>query len=174
MMETLKQNMSLEASQYACYEASLNIRRPILETIILLTKEVRNTLSARSPRVGTWKEPGLIYIGPSGENRIRTAAVMQKISHAAGYGGYSAVMGSKNLKAIVAKGRGPLPAVANPATKHYRSSEHSFDTFPNLFFIGVFLEFFSTVSSSLRGAGEQSVEEIAVAYSSTVISVLFF
>jgi aldehyde:ferredoxin oxidoreductase len=39
---------------------------------------------------------------------------MQKISHAAGYGGYGAVMGSKNLKAIVAKGRGPMPPAANP------------------------------------------------------------
>jgi aldehyde:ferredoxin oxidoreductase len=87
-----------------------------LETILALNKDVRKLLGARAPRVGTWKEPGMIYIGPAGENRIRTAAVMQKISHAAGYGGYGAVMGSKNLKAIVAKGRGPLPDVANPAT----------------------------------------------------------
>ena len=42
---------------------------------------------------------------------VRTAAVMQKWSHAFGYGGYGAVMGSKNLKAIAAKGTGPLPEV---------------------------------------------------------------
>jgi aldehyde:ferredoxin oxidoreductase len=56
----------------------------------------------------------MIYCGPAGENRVRTAAVLQKISHAAGYGGYGAVMGSKNLKAIAAKGRKPLPDVASP------------------------------------------------------------
>jgi len=39
------------------------------------------------------------------------AAVMAKWTHAAGYGGYGAVMGSKNLKALVAKGMGPLPEV---------------------------------------------------------------
>lgn len=87
-----------------------------LETILAINKDVRKLLGTRAPRVGKWKEPGLIYVGPAGENRIRTAAVMQKISHAAGYGGYGAVMGSKNLKAVVAKGRGPLPDVANPAT----------------------------------------------------------
>jgi aldehyde:ferredoxin oxidoreductase len=36
---------------------------------------------------------------------------MAKWTHAAGYGGYGGVMGSKNLKAIVAKGFGPLPEV---------------------------------------------------------------
>ncbi len=87
-----------------------------LETIRILTKEVRETLGKRSPKVGKWKEPGLVYCGPAGENMVRTAAVMQKVSHAAGYGGYGAVMGSKNLKAIVAKGRKPLPDVASPGT----------------------------------------------------------
>ena len=84
------------------------------ETIRVLTKEVRETLANRKPKVGIWRDPGLIYCGPAGENRVRTAAVMQKISHGAGYGGYGAVMGSKNLKAIVAKGRKSLPDVASP------------------------------------------------------------
>ncbi len=84
-----------------------------LETIRILNKEVRETLEKRTPNVGKWKEPGLIYCGPAGESRVRTAAVMTKVSHAAGYGGYGAVMGSKNLKAIVAKGRKPLPDVVS-------------------------------------------------------------
>ena len=84
------------------------------ETIKILTKEVRGILQKRAPNVGKWKEPALIYCGPAGENIVRTAAVMQKISHAAGFGGYGAVMGSKNLKAIVAKGRKPLPDVSSP------------------------------------------------------------
>ncbi|MEM1623723.1 MAG: aldehyde ferredoxin oxidoreductase C-terminal domain-containing protein [Sulfolobales archaeon] len=54
-----------------------------------------------------------LYIGPAGENLVRTAAVMARWFHAAGYGGYGAVMGSKKLKAIVVEGSGPLPPVAN-------------------------------------------------------------
>ncbi len=84
------------------------------ETIKILNKEVTSELTRRKPNVGLWKEPGMIYVGPAGENKVRNAAVMSKICHAAGYGGYGAVMGSKNLKAIVAKGRGPLPDVFAP------------------------------------------------------------
>jgi aldehyde:ferredoxin oxidoreductase len=84
------------------------------ETIKAINKEVTTLLGERSKGYGEWKEPGIIYIGPAGERMVRTAAVMQKISHAAGYGGYGAVMGSKRLKAIVAKGTGPLPEVYSP------------------------------------------------------------
>lgn len=84
------------------------------DTLIALNKEVTAELTKRHPNVGLWREPGSIYIGPAGENLVRHAAVMSKICHAAGYGGYGAVMGSKNLKAIVAKGRGPLPQVFAP------------------------------------------------------------
>jgi len=84
------------------------------ETIKALNREVVGELTRRKPGVGLWREPGKIYIGPAGENMVRNAAVMTKLCHAAGYGGYGAVMGSKNLKAIVAKGRGPLPKVDAP------------------------------------------------------------
>lgn len=57
--------------------------------------------------------PSYIYIGPAGENSVRTSVVMSKLTHAAGYGGYGAVMGSKKVKAVVAKGFGPLPRVSN-------------------------------------------------------------
>lgn len=85
------------------------------ETIKTLNKEVTAELTKRKPNVGLWKEPGIIYIGPAGENKIRTAAIVTKICHACGYGGYGAVMGSKNLKAVVAKGRGKIPTVASPS-----------------------------------------------------------
>jgi len=84
------------------------------ETIKAMNKEVRGLLTERDPSFGLWKEPGLLYIGPAGENMVRNAAVMGKWTHACGFGGYGAVMGSKNLKAIVAKGTGPLPEIANP------------------------------------------------------------
>ncbi len=80
----------------------------------ILTMEVREELGRRAPNTGSLTEPAFIYCGPAGESRVRTAAVMQKISHAAGYGGYGAVMGSKNLKAIVAKGTKPMPDVMSP------------------------------------------------------------
>jgi len=83
------------------------------ETNTLLNKECRRLLSERYPRYGEWKEPAKVYIGPAGENRVRTAVVTAKWTHAAGYGGYGAVMGSKKLKAIAVKGTGPLPEVAD-------------------------------------------------------------
>jgi aldehyde:ferredoxin oxidoreductase len=84
------------------------------ETLRILNKEVSDELSSRDPDMGLMKEPGMIYVGPAGENMVRNACVMTKLCHAAGYGGYGSVMGSKNLKAIVAKGRGPIPEVYAP------------------------------------------------------------
>ena len=81
------------------------------ETIKILVKEGRKELERRFPRRGVWKEPQIAYIGPAGENKSRIAVVAAKWAHAAGYGGYGGVMGSKNLKAVVAKGTGPLPDV---------------------------------------------------------------
>jgi len=81
------------------------------QTLRILTREGREELKKRFPLYGEWKEPAVLYIGSAGENKVRIAAVMAKWAHAAGYGGYGAVMGSKNLKALVAKGRGPLPLV---------------------------------------------------------------
>jgi aldehyde:ferredoxin oxidoreductase len=85
------------------------------ETTTLLNRECRQLLTERYPRYGEWKEPALLYIGPAGERKVRTAVVMTKWTHAAGYGGYGAVMGSKNLKAVAVKGTGPLPEVADMA-----------------------------------------------------------
>ncbi len=79
------------------------------QSIRLINKEIIAELESERPRKRMWREPGIIYIGPAGENMSRIAAVEQKWTHGAGYGGYGAVMGSKNLKAIVAKGTGPLP-----------------------------------------------------------------
>ena len=54
-------------------------------------------------------------IGPSGENPVRMAAIMTGQKNAAGRGGMGAVMGSKNLKAIVARG-GTVIEVAQKET----------------------------------------------------------
>jgi len=84
------------------------------ETEASLNRECLKKLSERYRHFGQWREPAKLYVGPAGENMVRTAAVISKWTHAAGYGGYGAVMGSKKLKAVVAKGTGPLPEVADP------------------------------------------------------------
>jgi aldehyde:ferredoxin oxidoreductase len=81
------------------------------QALRILTEEGRRELKEAFPNYGELKEPQVLYIGPAGENQTRIAAVMEKWTHAAGYGGYGGVMGSKNLKAIMAKGLGPLPEV---------------------------------------------------------------
>lgn len=83
------------------------------QTVRILTKECRTLLKKRFPLYGEWKEPAILYVGPAGENKVRTACVAAKWTHAAGYGGYGAVMGSKRLKAVAVKGTGPLPEVAD-------------------------------------------------------------
>jgi len=83
------------------------------QTVTVLTKECRELLKKRFPQKGEWKEPSMLYVGQAGENKVRTATVAAKWTHAAGYGGYGAVMGSKKLKAVVVKGSGPLPEVAD-------------------------------------------------------------
>ncbi len=52
-------------------------------------------------------------IGPAGENLVRGACIVQDKGRAHGRGGVGAVMGSKNLKALVAKGTGGIK-VAEP------------------------------------------------------------
>jgi aldehyde:ferredoxin oxidoreductase len=83
------------------------------QTVKILTNECRALLKKRFPQYGEWKEPEIVYIGPAGENKVRTACVAAKWTHAAGYGGYGAVMGAKRLKAVAVKGTGPLPEAAD-------------------------------------------------------------
>jgi len=54
-----------------------------------------------------------ICIGPAGENLVRIAIIQHGIENAAGQGGFGAVMGSKNLKAITVKGTGKIK-IAKP------------------------------------------------------------
>ena len=49
-----------------------------------------------------------LSIGQAGENLVRFACIMSDTYHAAGEGGFGAVMGSKNLKGIAVKGTGKV------------------------------------------------------------------
>lgn len=53
-------------------------------------------------------------IGPAGERLIRYASVLTEWAHPAGRMGFGAVMGSKNLKAVVVLDGGRLPLVHDP------------------------------------------------------------
>ncbi|MEM2337169.1 MAG: aldehyde ferredoxin oxidoreductase family protein [Candidatus Bathyarchaeia archaeon] len=56
---------------------------------------------------------GILEIGPAGENLVKFANVICQKGRGGGRTGIGAVMGSKNLKAVVIRGSGELPA-ANP------------------------------------------------------------
>lgn len=57
---------------------------------------------------------GMAVIGPAGENRVRYACIVSQ-NRVSGRGGVGAVMGAKNLKAVVVNGRKEIP-VADPET----------------------------------------------------------
>ena len=55
----------------------------------------------------------VLQIGPAGENLVRFAALISMSNRANGRTGMGAVMGSKNLKAVVVRGK-QKPTIANP------------------------------------------------------------
>lgn len=59
----------------------------------------------------------LAMIGPAGEKLVRLACVINDVKHAAGRTGLGAVMGSKNLKAVAARGTRPIPLADPEALK---------------------------------------------------------
>lgn len=65
----------------------------------------------------------VLCIGPSGEKLSLIAAVMNDVDRAAGRGGVGAVMGSKNLKAIVVKGSGKVQLFDEEAVKKVASEK---------------------------------------------------
>jgi aldehyde:ferredoxin oxidoreductase len=66
------------------------------------------------------KRAQVISIGPAGENEVRFACVMTDRGSTAGRCGMGAVMGSKKLKAVVARGNSKVPVVDEAAYKEAR------------------------------------------------------
>lgn len=66
-------------------------------------KETLDTVASIRQELGDSKA-SVITIGPAGEKLVKLACIMSDDSRAAGRCGLGAVMGSKNLKALVAKG----------------------------------------------------------------------
>jgi aldehyde:ferredoxin oxidoreductase len=72
--------------------------------------------------------PGTVaaVIGPAGENQVRMAAVMTGAKNAAGRGGMGAVMGSKNLKAVVARGGKALQVAQKETLRSLRIEQQKY------------------------------------------------
>ena len=70
---------------------------------------VREELGEKNARVA--------LIGPAGEKLVRFACVINDLKHAAGRTGMGAVMGSKNLKCVVARGKTAILVADNAAVK---------------------------------------------------------
>jgi len=69
----------------------------------LAGKDVWETEDAIRKELGVKEKEVSVYgIGPAGENRVLYAAVVGDRGHLAAHNGFGAVMGSKNLKAVVA------------------------------------------------------------------------
>ena len=71
-------------------------------------------LGNASDHARTTQNPAVMAIGPAGERLARVGAIIHDAGNAAGQGGFGAVWGAKNLKAISVIGTGSVP-VADPA-----------------------------------------------------------
>jgi aldehyde:ferredoxin oxidoreductase len=80
----------------------------------------------------------LAMIGPAGEKMVRYACVINDLKHAAGRTGMGAVMGSKNLKCVAARGRAAVPLADAQAVKDLARymSEHWKEKSGNLHELG--------------------------------------
>ncbi|MEM2739922.1 MAG: aldehyde ferredoxin oxidoreductase N-terminal domain-containing protein, partial [Candidatus Bathyarchaeia archaeon] len=78
------------------------------------------------------KSTGVLSIGVAGENLVRYANVISQSGRAGGRTGIGAVMGSKNLKAVVFMGEGDIPvANAKSLEKLAYESYHTIVKLPN-------------------------------------------
>ncbi|RLC19217.1 MAG: hypothetical protein DRI24_00805 [Deltaproteobacteria bacterium] len=71
--------------------------------------ETERLLRGHHGEKGFERRISVAAIGPAGEHGVRYAAIGSDGGHMVASGGLGAVMGSKNLKAIVVEGGGPVP-----------------------------------------------------------------
>lgn len=103
----------------------------------------------------TTQRPAVVTIGPAGEHLSRLACLMHDASSAAGQGGFGAVWGSKNLKAVSVIGTGHIEIYdpkALMATRIWQKKKYAFDL-ENLNDAGTGWQFQSPPSSGSERAG---------------------
>lgn len=86
----------------------------LLDADDLWGADTTTTESLLLERHRTHRTPGVVCIGPAGEKQSLIAGISHDFGRMAARSGLGAVMGSKNLKAVVLTGAQPVP-VANPA-----------------------------------------------------------
>ncbi len=79
----------------------------------------------------TTQKPAVITIGTAGETRCRPACLIHDAAFAAGAGGFGAVWGGENLKAVSVIGTGNFP-VADPAALVRERVEHLAEYGPDI------------------------------------------
>jgi len=85
----------------------------------------RNTFEAQDLLEKKYgRNSGILLIGPAGENQIRISTVMSQKGRAGGRPGMGAVMGSKNLKALVIKGTGNVSNFDDAKLKELSKKGH--------------------------------------------------
>lgn len=88
-----------------------NQKARLLDANELWGMDARQTQLQLKSKLG--EQTQVLTIGPAGENLVRFATVQHSEDNAAGHSGFGAVWGSKNLKAIAARGTGGV-SVAHP------------------------------------------------------------
>jgi aldehyde:ferredoxin oxidoreductase len=94
-------------SEKPCYLLIENESVKVMNASELWGKNTFETQDILEKRHG--RNSGILVIGPAGENLIRFSVVTSQKGRAGGRPGLGAVMGSKNLKAVVIKGTGSIP-----------------------------------------------------------------
>lgn len=82
-----------------------------------MERRIRTDLGAKK------RDVSIYGIGPAGENLVRHACIVGDEGHVAGHNGLGAVMGSKNLKAVVAYRAKPAFGVLDPALLKEKARE---------------------------------------------------
>jgi aldehyde:ferredoxin oxidoreductase len=94
-------------SERSCYLLIEDERVKVVESSELWGKDTFEAQDILEKKHG--KGTGILLIGPGGENMVSFANVISQKGRAGGRPGMGAVMGSKNLKAVVIRGTGTIP-----------------------------------------------------------------
>ncbi|MFC6786436.1 aldehyde ferredoxin oxidoreductase family protein [Halobaculum halobium] len=97
----------VEDGEVELRDASHVAGKGVHDTIDTLGEDVDGTVG---------RNVSVMAIGPGGENGVKYACIVNEDDRASGRGGTGAVMGSKNLKAVVVKSGTKMPKPADPET----------------------------------------------------------
>jgi aldehyde:ferredoxin oxidoreductase len=112
--------------RYAGYDGIIITGKALSPSMLLLEDDQTRVLDAaeywgkgieeatRLIKARYGKSYRTLVIGPAGENLVKYAVILNEGHHAFGRAGFGAIMGSKNLKAVVVKAKNRSMSVADP------------------------------------------------------------